>query len=281
MIYKHAISTIAPLSPIDLENTGYRTYRNMVHGMFAQAGAVRIDHILGLFRLWWIPEGKPATEGAYVHYDADIMLGILALEASRAGGVVVGEDLGVVPEYVADSLSSHGILGCAVEWFEQFDGVFRAPSDWRPYALASVNTHDLPPAAGYLEYEHVTLREQLGLLTGPKEDFERSARAEHKAMMSMLVDNGYLDPALLDDEKANEWQIVESLYRALKGSPCKLLAASITDAVGEKRAQNQPGTNNEYPNWRIPLADGKGNVVPLEDLFDNEHLQRIAGIMNA
>lgn len=270
-----------PLSPIDLENTGYRTYRNMVHGMFAQAGAVRIDHILGLFRLWWIPEGKPATEGAYVHYDADIMLGILALEASRAGGVVVGEDLGVVPEYVADSLSSHGILGCAVEWFEQFDGVFRAPSDWRPYALASVNTHDLPPAAGYLEYEHVTLREQLGLLTGPKEDFERSARAEHKAMMSMLVDNGYLDPALLDDEKANEWQIVESLYRALKGSPCKLLAASITDAVGEKRAQNQPGTNNEYPNWRIPLADGKGNVVPLEDLFDNEHLQRIAGIMNA
>ena len=100
-------------------------------------------------------------------------------------------------------------------------------------------------------------------------------------MMSMLVDNGYLDPALLDDEKANEWQIVESLYRALKGSPCKLLAASITDAVGEKRAQNQPGTNNEYPNWRIPLADGKGNVVPLEDLFDNEHLQRIAGIMNA
>ena len=153
-----------PLSPIDLENNGYRTYRDIVHGMFAQSGAVRIDHILGLFRLWWIPEGKSATEGAYVYYDSDIMLGILAIEASRVGGVVVGEDLGVVPEYVADSLAEHGLLGCAVEWFEQTDGVFHEPRTWRPYALASVNTHDLPPCAGYLDYEHVRIRERLNLL---------------------------------------------------------------------------------------------------------------------
>ncbi|MBT1160536.1 4-alpha-glucanotransferase [Bifidobacterium sp. SO1] len=268
-----------PLSPIDLENTGYRTYRDMVHGMFRQAGAVRIDHILGLFRLWWIPDGRSATDATYVHYDYDIMLGILALEAKRAGGVVVGEDLGVVPSYVASALSSHGILGCAVEWFEQFDGTFRPPVDWRPYALASVNTHDLPPVAGYLEYEHVKLREQLGLLSGPKEEFEQSAQAEHKAMMDMLVKNGYLDESLLADEQANEWQIIEAMYRALQDSPCKLLAASITDAVGEKRAQNQPGTNNEYPNWRIPLADGDGNVVPLEQLFDNAKLQQLTAIM--
>ena len=269
-----------PLSPIDLENTGYRTYRDMVHGMFKQAGAVRIDHILGLFRLWWIPDGKPATQGTYVHYDSDVMLAILALEASRADGVVVGEDLGVVPDYVAESLSSHGLLGCAVEWFEQCDGVFREPAKWRPYALASVNTHDLPPAAGYLRYEHVRLREQLGLLAGSKEEFERSAQHEHFAMLTMLVDNGYLDRELLNDEIGNEQGIVESLYRALKGSPCKLLAASITDAVGERRAQNQPGTNNEYPNWRIPLADSRGAAVPLETLFDGTRLQRIAAIMN-
>lgn len=166
-----------PLNPIALEQTGFRVYRDMVHDMFANAGAVRIDHILGLFRLWWIPEGKPATDGTYVHYDSDVMLGILALEASRAGGVVVGEDLGVVPAYVSKSLSEHGILGCAVEWFEQMDGVFRTPKDWRPYALASVNTHDMPPAAGYLEYGHVKLREQLGLLSGPVEEFQKSATA--------------------------------------------------------------------------------------------------------
>ena len=268
-----------PLNPIALEQTGYKVYRDMVHGMFSNAGAVRIDHILGLFRLWWIPEGKKAMDGTYVHYDSDIMLGILALEASRAGGVVVGEDLGVVPAYVSKSLSEHGILGCAGEWFEQFDGEFRAPKDWRPYALASVNTHDLPPAAGYLEYGHVKLREQLGLLSGPVEEFQKSAEAEHNAMLSMLVDEGYLDASALEDELANENEIIDALYRGLKGSPCKLMAASIVDAVGEKRTQNQPGTSNEYPNWRIPLADGDGNVVPLEQLFDNTRLQEIAAIM--
>ena len=268
-----------PLNPIALEQTGFKVYRDMVHDMFANAGAVRIDHILGLFRLWWIPEGKPATDGTYVHYDSDVMLGILALEASRAGGVVVGEDLGVVPAYVSKSLSAHGILGCAVEWFEQMDGVFRTPKDWRPYALASVNTHDMPPAAGYLEYGHVKLREQLGLLSGPVEEFQKSATAEHNAMLNMLVEEGYLDKAALDDEAANENEIVDALYRGLKGSPCKLMAASIVDAVGEKRTQNQPGTNNEYPNWRIPLADGEGNVVPLEKLFDEPRLQEITAIM--
>ena len=268
-----------PLNPIALEQTGFQVYRDMVHGMFANAGAVRIDHILGLFRLWWIPEGKPATDGTYVHYDSDIMLGILALEASRAGGVVVGEDLGVVPAYVSKSLSEHGILGCAVEWFEQNDGVFRAPKDWRPYALASVNTHDMPPAAGYLEYGHVKLREELGLLSGPAEEFQKSATAEHNAMLRMLVEEGYLDKAALEDEAANENEIIDALYRGLKGSPCKLMAASIVDAVGEKRTQNQPGTNNEYPNWRIPLADGEGNVVPLEKLFDEPRLQEITAIM--
>lgn len=270
-----------PLSPINLEATGYETYRNMVHGMFVRAGAVRIDHILGLFRLWWIPENRSAMDGAYVYYDSDIMLGVLAIEASRAGGVVVGEDLGVVPDHVADSLSSHGILGCAVEWFEQRDGVFRAPSQWRPYALASVNTHDLPPAAGYLEYEHVKIRERLGLLTGPAEEFEASAKAEQDAMLAMLVEQGYLDADFAEHREDHEADIIDALYRALKGSPCKLLAASITDAVGEKRAQNQPGTNNEYPNWRIPLADAKGNVVPLETLFDTPGVQRFAQIFNS
>ncbi|KAB7790890.1 4-alpha-glucanotransferase [Bifidobacterium leontopitheci] len=268
-----------PLNPIDLQNTGYLAYRHMVHGMFAHAGAVRIDHILGLFRLWWIPSGHTAKDGSYVHYDSDIMLGVLAIEAERAHGVVVGEDLGVVPSYVAESLSSHGVLGCAVEWFEQMDGKFRAPKDWREYALASVNTHDLPPAAGYLAYEHVQLRERLGLIEGSTEDFEEHARAEHKAMMDMLVANGYLDPELLEDEKGNEQQIVEALYRGLRGSHCKLLAASIVDGVGERRAQNQPGTNNEYPNWRIPLADGKGNVVPLEELFSNPRLLSLTRVM--
>ena len=270
-----------PMNPVELANSGYRIYRDMVHGMFSQAGAVRIDHILGLFRLWWIPQGKAPTEGTYVHYDAGLMLGILCIEARRAHGIVVGEDLGVVPESVEEALEQHRILGCAVEWFEQRDGVFLDPHTWRTNALASVNTHDLPPAAGYLAYEQVKIREQLQLLTMPAEEFRASAVREHNAMLQMLIERGFLEPSMVEDESAHIQQIVEALYRVLKAAPSRLLAASIVDAVGETRAQNQPGTNNEYPNWRIPLADADGKVVPLEQLYDNARLKSLAAIMNA
>jgi 4-alpha-glucanotransferase len=270
-----------PLSPLSLESTGYQAYRSLVHGMFSQAGAVRIDHILGLFRLWWIPQGRSAIQGAYVHYDSETMIGILAIEAARAQGVIVGEDLGVVPKFVVDSLKRHGILGCTIEWFAQKDGEFLPPDTWRRDALASVNTHDMPPAAGYLGYEHVELRDRLHLLTEPVEDFKAGAVQEHNAMLAMLVDKGFLDPELITDETEHTQQIVEALYRGLKAAPSRLLAASLTDAVGERRTQNQPGTNNEYPNWRIPLADENGDVVPLEALFDNPRLQSLAAIMRA
>ncbi|NEG69666.1 4-alpha-glucanotransferase [Bifidobacterium choloepi] len=270
-----------PLNPVELKKTGYKVYRDMVHGMFNTAGAVRIDHILGLFRLWWIPEGKTPVDGCYVYYDHDVMLGILAIEASRVNGVVVGEDLGVVPPYVTKALGDRGIFGCAVEWFEQMDGVFTPPQHWRKYALATVDNHDMPPAAGYLEYEHVKIRERLGLLEGDGSAFRQSAELEHQAMLQMLCDEGFLDPAMLEDEAANENEIVAALHRALKAAPSKLKAVAFVDAVGEKRTQNQPGTNNEYPNWRIPLANGNGEPVMLEELFKQPGIKELSAIMNA
>ena len=132
--------------------------------MYEHAGAVRIDHVLGLFRLWWIPQGLGARNGAYVTYNHEAMLGVLAIEATRAGGMVVGEDLGTVPDYVRRILADHGVLGTDVEWFNRVDDSpnagdpYRAPKDYRKQALASVTTHDLPPTAGYLNFAHVKLR---------------------------------------------------------------------------------------------------------------------------
>ena len=269
-----------PLNPFELERTGFKTYRDMVHGMFASAGSVRIDHILGLFRLWWIPEGSTPGDGAYVYYDANVMLGILAIEATRANGVVVGEDLGVVPAETLEVLAKNKVLGCTVEWFEQRDGAFREPKKWREMTLASVNTHDLPPAAGYLNYEHVNIRERLNLLSGSVEEFRADAVKEHNAMLKMLVSGGFLSESALEDESQHEQEIVEALYKALKAAPSKLLAASIVDATGERRAQNQPGTNDEYPNWRIPLADADCNPVLLDDLFDLPRVKSLVQIMN-
>ncbi len=271
-----------PFNPRYLEKTGYKAYSDLVHSMFQAAGALRIDHILGLFRLWWVPAGKTAKYGTYVYYDDAVMLGILAVEAMRANGVVVGEDLGVVPDYVAKRLRDHGLLGSVVEWFERdSDGEFIDPSAYREMALASVVTHDMPPDAGYLEYASVTIRERLHLLTEPVEKFKAAQVKEHEALIRFLVKGGWLSQDDAEHEAERTQQVVEAMYRALKAAPSKLLCAAIVDGVGEKRTQNQPGTNNEYPNWRVPLADGDLHPVYAEDLFSLPRVQSLAQIMNA
>ena len=274
-----------PLSPINLETTGYEAYRNMVHGMFARAGAVRIDHILGLFRLWWIPQGLGARNGAYVTYNHEAMLGVLAIEATRAGGMVVGEDLGTVPDYVRRILADHGVLGTDVEWFNRVDDSpnagdpYRAPKDYRKQALASVTTHDLPPTAGYLNFAHVKLREELHLLSEPVEAFAASAMAERTAMMNRLVENGYISQTVADDVEGHVQEIVEAMHAMLTDTPSLLLQAALVDGVGECRSQNQPGTSREYSNWRMPLADSSGHVVHTDEVFDLPRVQSLAAVM--
>lgn len=268
-----------PLDPNQLRKSGYRAYRQLVHGMFAHCGAIRIDHALGLFRLWWIPSGAPASQGTYVYYDHDAMLSILAIEATRVNGIVIGEDLGVVPKFASKALADRGVLGTIIEWFEQKDGEFVDPARYRAYALAAVTTHDLPPTAGYLDYEHVRLREDLGLLVTSPEEFERSARQEHAAMIRFLVAHGWLSPQLAADEEGHLQEIVEAMHRAIVHSPCLLRVAALVDGVGEQRSQNQPGTVDEYPNWRVPLADGDGRVVYADQVFDLPRVQSLAAVM--
>lgn len=291
-----------PFSPQYLESTGYRVYREMVHNMFAHAGALRIDHVLGLFRLWWIPRGCTARDGAYMTYNHEVMLSILAIEASRANGVVIGEDLGTVPEYVSKVLAEHGVLGTAVEWFSRVDNSpnagdpYAPPEDYRKYALASVTTHDLPPTAGYLKLEHVDLREELDLLNEPAEQFRAEVQAEIDQMLALLVSRGYLPQEVADglkaacapdaddaetaDREALIQRVVEAMHVMLRDAPSVLVQAALVDGVGEHRTQNQPGTSWEYPNWRIPLADETGRVVHTEEVFDLPRVQSLAAALN-
>ncbi len=273
-----------PFNPRYLEATGYQVYREMVHSMYEHAGAVRIDHVLGLFRLWWIPQGLGARNGAYVNYDHEAMLGVLAIEATRAGGMVIGEDLGTVPDYARRILADHGVLGTEVEWFARVDNSpnagdpYAPPSDYRRQALASVVTHDLPPTAGYLNFEHVALREQLHLVDDPVA-FRKSAEAEQHAMMERLVESGYITPEVAADVPAHEQQIVEAMHAMLCDTPSLLLQAALVDGVGEHRTQNQPGTSSEYSNWRVPLADANGHVVLTGDVFDSPRLKSLSQVM--
>lgn len=258
-----------PWLPGALAEAGYAPLRDMIRTLLRHAGALRIDHVIGLFRLWWIPAGLSPAAGTYVRYDHEAMIGVLMLEAHRAGAVLIGEDLGNVEPWVRDYLSARGILGTSVLWFEREGEGFRPPEHYRASLLATVNTHDLPPTAGYLADEHVALRARLGLLTRPVEQELAEADAERAAMLALLRDRGLLS------EDAGEQEIIEALNVLITASPAQLIGVALVDAVGERRAQNQPGTDREYPNWQIPLAGPDGRAVLLDDLVHNDRFDAL------
>ncbi len=265
-----------PWRPDRLAELAYAPFRAMVSGMLRHSGGLRVDHIIGLFRLWWIPAGRTPLDGTYVRYDHDALIGILALEAKRAGALVVGEDLGTVEPWVREYLGRRGILGTSVMWFESDDsGHPRPPETWREYCLASVTTHDLPPTAGYLAGDHVRLRDRLGLLTESLDDELRFSAQEQQRLIDYLRERGYLSE---DDDDVE--QIVLAMHRMLISTPSKVLVAALTDAVGDRLTQNQPGTIDEYPNWRVPLSGPDGHPMLLEDVFASERASRLAAVMN-
>lgn len=258
----------SPWHPERLAETGYRAYRDMLRSVLRHAGGLRVDHILGMFRLWWVPVGHSPLHGAYVEYDHEAMIGILALEAQRAGAVVVGEDLGTFEPWVQDYLAERGLLGTSILWFEQHDGVPRHPRQYREQCLTSVNTHDLPPTAGYLTDLHVDLREQLGLLQDPVGERGRAAE-ERRAYLRAVQDAGFYPPGADPDlaDPGERADVVLALHRYLAQAPSLLHGVALVDAVGERRIQNQPGTQqHEYPNWEVPLADAEGRPVLIDDL---------------
>ncbi|GAB3470730.1 4-alpha-glucanotransferase [Kineococcus endophyticus] len=259
-----------PWRPDRLADVAYAPFRDMVRTILRHAGGLRIDHIIGLFRLWWIPQDAEPSAGTYVRYDHDALIGILALEAQRAGAVLVGEDLGTVEPWVRDYLADRGILGSAVLWFEYEGESPKAPEAYRELALASVTVHDLPPTAGYLAQEHVSLRDRLGLLTRPVAEERAQDAAEQERILGLVRDRGLLA------EGADEQATVEALHRYLALSPSLMVGVSLVDAVGDRRTQNQPGTSQEYPNWRMPLTGSDGKVVLLDDLADDVRAQSLA-----
>lgn len=260
-----------PWRPDALADAAYIPYRDMLRTLLRHSGGIRVDHILGLFRQWWIPSGSPAADGAYVVFDHEALVGILALEAHRAGALVIGEDLGTVEPRVQEFLHERGILGTSILWFERWSGGgLKPPEQWRSDVLASVAVHDLPPTAGYLAGEHVRIRSELGLLSRDEADERSADAAATREWLDLAVGRGWLSDAeaQIDDR-------VVALHRVVAASPARLVGIALPDLVGDVRAQNQPGTDQEYPNWRVPLADATGNPVALEDLSLVPLLERI------
>ncbi len=263
---------LPPWRPDRLRELAYAPFRDLVRGVLRHAGGLRIDHVMGLFRLWWVPAGATAAEGTYVSYDSNALLGILALEASRAGAVVVGEDLGTVEARVRRDLDRTGVLGSSVLWFEtDDDGAFTDPKTWPRHALATVTTHDLPTSAGLLALEQVRVRDELGQLAVPVEQERARAEDERAALLAMLERTGLL--AQCDGNP------VLAMHAAVAASPARVVLAAFGDAVGDLRQPNLPGTVDEYPNWRLPVADGSGRPLSLAELLDAPGVRRLSALL--
>jgi 4-alpha-glucanotransferase len=301
-----------PLRPDALERTGYAAYKAMLRAVLRPLGALRADHILGLFRLWWIPDGFGPADGAYVAYDHEAMISILALEAHRAGAVIIGEDLGVVPPGTRAALAERAIGGNSITWFEPAgaDGRPPAPAAYRRLCLTTITTHDLPPTGAYLRGEHIRQRLAHGLLKTGAAEAWAGALDERARWARRLCELGYLDPAVAGRvatatfavqgepdvggpaalggtaerlagsasstdqvsgtagpaSDADLAEMVRALHRYLLATPSAMVGVALADLVGERRTQNLPGTDREYPNWSVPLADAAGRPVLLEDI---------------
>jgi len=253
---------LPPLDPRALREQGYEPFAQMLRANMRAAGAIRIDHVMGLARLFWIPDGCSPTEGAYVTYPLDDMLAVLALESRRARCLVIGEDLGTVPDGFRERLAQAGVLSYKLMYFEkdyEGDQGFIASRDYSATSLVGANTHDLPTLRGWWEEADLTLRDELGLMPSPA--FLAAQRDERRADKGRLLRTmGHVGalPAGTDPDRADEVHMDEALVAAVHAflamSPSRVLVANLEDLVGQHEQMNLPGTDRDvYPNWRRRL----------------------------
>jgi (1->4)-alpha-D-glucan 1-alpha-D-glucosylmutase len=253
---------LPPWRPQALRDAAYAPFIHCLRASMRHAGALRIDHVLGLLRLFWVPDGGQAADGAYVHYALHDLLAIAALESVREGCVVVGEDLGTVPDPLRAALAEFGVLSYRVFYFEKHwhgDHSFRAPADYPRDALTTLSTHDLPTLAGFWTGRDLALRHELSLFPGEGFEADQRATREHDRwrILEALEREG-LRPAIdgAPGETPPPWSLVEAVHRFLARSRSALFSVQIEDMLGVTEQVNLPGTVGEQPNWRrkLPLS---------------------------
>jgi 4-alpha-glucanotransferase len=260
-----------PLNPRMLAAADGRPFAELLRPALKHAGGLRVDHVMGLMRLWWIPEGMSPERGAYVSYDHRLMVGTLAAQAALAGAIAIGEDLGTIDPWIRQYLASQHILGTEMAWFaRQSDGSPLPPARWRRWCMATVGTHDVPPIAGFVAGDQVTVRARLGLLGNAEGELAALERAL-ASWRTALVRERLLAP----QQQPGIRDMTIAMYGYLALTPAVLIGVALADAVGDRRTQNIPGTSAEYPNWRIPLCDGDGAAVLVEDLPDCQLLDAV------
>jgi 4-alpha-glucanotransferase len=241
---------LPPFVPDALRAAGYEPFVQTIRACLRHAGGLRIDHAMGLFRLFWIPAGSEPKDGAYVRGHARDLLSIVALESQRAQAVIVGEDLGTVEDDAREELAARHILSYRLLWFEK-----TAPSRFPDRALAAVTTHDLPTVAGLWSGSDLAAQKRLGLSPNEK------GTEEIKSRLARLIRAGSATPLA---------EVIARVHEALGHAPSRIVTATLDDAMAVQERPNMPATTNEWPNWRLALPH------PIETLTDSRLARRIA-----
>ena len=251
---------LPPPDPLRWRADAYAGFGALLAANMRHAGALRIDHILGLSRLFWVPEGADGRDGAYVAYPLSDLLGVLALESQAARCLVIGEDLGTVPEGLRDALGEAGIYRYCVLPFERDGETLRRPADWPDRALACASTHDLPPLAGWWAGVDIAERERLGLVDGAASAAAHAERAtEKRALTRALATEGLGD---WDETDAFGEALAGAIHAYVARAQSRLTLVQLDDLAGETVGVNLPGTDGERPNWRrrlTPTVEALGN----------------------
>jgi 4-alpha-glucanotransferase len=248
---------ILPQDPHALTVERYRPFRNLISANMRHFGALRLDHVMALCRQWWVPVGLGATEGGYVHYPLADLMSVLTLESQQHSCLVVGEDLGTVPDEMGHAMAERAVYSYKVLLFEKHgDGRFRRPDEYLRRAIATVTTHDLPTLCGYWEGSDIELRTRLGLY--PSEQMRRQVEDERvrdrAALLSTLTDAGLLQPRADGPMSRYTPELSRAIHLYLARSAAALVILQIEDLIGMPNPVNVPGTNHEHANWQRKVS---------------------------
>jgi 4-alpha-glucanotransferase len=259
---------IPPPDPVLLEERRLQGFIGLIRDNMRYFGALRLDHVMSLFRLWWVPAGTAPSEGAYVHYPLHQQLSALALESVRHRCLVVGEDLGVVPDEMRRAMPEFGVYHYKVLLFEKQDGRFKSPQELVRRALATLTTHDMPPLRSYWERLDIELRRELGLYPGPEveQQVRRERDADRAALLAALEAQGLAPAHPRTAQEPFSPELTTSLHRYLARSSAALAALQIEDLLGMSEPVNVPGTDRQYPNWQRKLTLDLDEIVHRTDL---------------
>lgn len=260
---------LPPIDPVVLRNSAYQHFIDLLRTNMAHCGALRIDHVMALMRLWWCPRFSGRGGGAYVHYPVDDLFALLRLESRRNNCLVIGEDLGVVPPEVRGYLDSSAIFSNILFYFEKYDcHQFKRPQDYNPRALAMVANHDVPPLAAWWNGTDLQLRFQLGLILSEETLAEQQSwRSEEKtALLDWLTEQWLLPESWQGDQDGRSFdtELCAAIFRCCARSNSQLLSMQLEDLALLETPVNIPGTCTEYPNWRRKLP------IDLPELLNSE-----------